>query len=79
MGRTFFGLTSAHKADLHKLLFAIVYGSKGAFSFDDVYKMPVHLRTFYKNQLEQVKEEEKRLLEGSTSSAPPKSKVKRPK
>ena len=55
MGQTFFGLTSEHKVEVHKLLFMLSYYSNGAFTFQDVYNMPVYLRRFYTKQLEEAK------------------------
>lgn len=58
MGQTFFGLTSENKVDIHKTLFTMAYYSNGAFSFEQVYNMPVYLRTFHMKQLEETKKRE---------------------
>ena len=58
MGRTFFGLTSEHKVDIHKTLFTMAYHSNGAFNFDQLYNMPIYLRNFHLKQLEEVKKKE---------------------
>jgi len=58
LGLRFFGLTSEHKADIHKVLFALVYYSNGGFTHSEVYNMPVYLRAFYIKQLEDAKTEE---------------------
>jgi hypothetical protein len=55
LGRTFFGLTSEHKIQIHKTLFSLAYYSNGAFSFQEVYNMPVYLRNFHMKQLEDAK------------------------
>lgn len=69
MGQRFFGLTSEHKVDLHKTLFALVYFSNGAFTFNEVYSMPIYLRNFYIKQLEETKKQEteelKKVAKGS--------------
>ena len=58
MGRTFFGLTSEHKVQIHKTLFTLAYYSNGAFSFEQAYNMPVYLRNFHMKQLEDAKSKE---------------------
>lgn len=73
MGLTFFGLTSEYKLDIHKVLFTLGYYSNGAFTHSELYNMPVYLRTFYLQQLEQAKKEEADAMEsaskkGKTSS-----------
>ena len=72
MGPTFFGLNSEHKVEIHKLLFMLSYYSNGAFTFQDVYNMPVYLRTFYKKQLEDAKKKELDAAKPSSRSKPPK-------
>lgn len=58
MGPTFFGLTPEYKLEIHKLLFAMAYNSNGAFNFEQLYNMPIYLRTFYVKQLEEIKVKE---------------------
>lgn len=58
LGLTFFGLTSEDKIEIHKVLFTLLYYSNGGFTFDQVYNMPVYLRTFYLKQLEDAKRQE---------------------
>jgi hypothetical protein len=58
LGQTFFGLTSEHKVDVHKTLFAMAYHSNGAFNFEQVYNMPIYLRSFHLKQLEEAKRRE---------------------
>jgi hypothetical protein len=70
LGQAFFGLTSEHKVEVHKLLFMLSYYSNGAFTFQDVYNMPVYLRTFYTKQLEDAKTQE---AEASKPKSRPKS------
>lgn len=56
----FYGLTPEYKLQLHKLIFNFLYASKGSFTYDDVYNMPVYLRNFYVDQLKKALEEEKK-------------------
>ncbi len=67
MGQTFFGLTSEYKLQVHKLLFTLAYFSEGAFTYTELYNMPIYLRTFYLKQLEEVKAEEQKAMKGATS------------
>ena len=72
MGRTFFGLTSEHKVEIHKTLFMLAYYSNGAFTTNDVYHMPVYLRTFYLKQLEEAKTRETEAVKPKVRPKPPK-------
>ena len=67
MGPTFFGLTSADKALVHKSIFTLAYFSEGAFSFDQVYNLPIYLRTFYLKHLEEVKLKEAEMMDPKNS------------
>mgnify|MGYP003386636528 CR=1 FL=1 len=72
---TFFGLGLDYKPILHKQLFDIVYFSKGAFTHDDVYCMPIYLRTFYYGELSKQLDLEKEAVDkangnGSNSKPP---------
>lgn len=48
------------------------YYSNGTFTFQDMYNMPIYLRTFYKTQLEDVKKKEMEMAKPSTRSKPSK-------
>jgi len=69
LGSTFFGLTSEHKLDIHKTLFMLAYYSKGAFTHSELYNMPIYLRTFYLNQLQEAKKEEANAVEKATKTS----------
>ena len=63
---TFFGLTQQYRLVFQNAIFDLIYHSNGGFSYQDVYHMPVYLRTFYIQKLnkmftDQNKEQEKRL------------------
>ena len=62
-GQRFFGLTSENKVEIHKLVFSLVYSSNGAFTFHDVYSMPVHLRMFYMKELGDQKSREQEAVQ----------------
>ena len=44
---TFFGLTPNYRVKKQEQIFDLVYHSQGGFTYQDVYNMPVYLRTFY--------------------------------
>ena len=44
---------------LHTQIFEICYHSQGGFTHDDVYNLPVYLRTFYYKKLHEAKQREK--------------------
>ena len=71
LGRTFFGLTSEYKIELHKTIFSIAYYSNGAFTFDQLYSMPVYLRNFYIKQLEDAKTKEAEMHKAAQRSSKP--------
>lgn len=71
MGQTFFGLTSEHKVDIHKTLFTMAYYSNGAFDFQQVYNMPIYLRTFHMKQLEEAKIKEADAVKSAQKSSRP--------
>jgi len=43
----FFGLTFEYNQKVFEQIFDLVYRGKGGFTFNDVYLMPVNLRSFY--------------------------------
>lgn len=55
---TFFGLTQEYKANLHKVIFSMIYYGKGGFNFNDLYNMPVFLRSFYLKEMNTAVEKE---------------------
>lgn len=71
MGRTFFGLTSEHKVEIHKTLFVLSYYSNGAFDFEQAYNMPVYLRNFHMKQLEETKNKEAEAYKSVRKSGKP--------
>jgi len=71
LGPTFFGLTSEHKVEIHKTLFAMAYYSNGAFSFEQVYNMPVYLRSFHMKQLEDAKIKEAEAVKSAQKGSRP--------
>jgi|TARA_R100000005_G_C4943345_1_gene166923 hypothetical protein len=44
----------------------MAYYSEGAFSFGDLYEMPIQLRRFYMDKLVEAKEEEKKRMDKAT-------------
>ena len=48
---TFFGLTSKYKVQKSEQIFDLIFHSKGAFTYNEVYHMPVYLRIFYLKRL----------------------------
>lgn len=72
MGQTFFGLTSEHKIEIHKVIFGLAYYGNGGFTFEQVYNMPIYLRNFYMKQLEETKKKEAELTKPKSTSKPQK-------
>jgi hypothetical protein len=69
-GSTFFGLTPEYKKSVHENIFVLAYFTKGGFTFDQVYFMPVYLRNFYLKQLQDMKQKE---ADAHKDAAKPKS------
>ena len=55
---SFFGLQSKDKPLIHEQIFQLIYFGKGGFTFDEVYNMPIYLRSFYYKRLEKQYNEE---------------------
>lgn len=72
MGLTFFGLTSEHKREIHKVIFGLAYYGNGGFTFDQIYNMPIYLRNFYMKQLEDVKRKEAEAMKPKSTNKPSK-------
>jgi len=58
LNHDFFGVTFEYKEKLHAQIFDFLYRSKGGFTYTDVYKMPISIRTMYMNRLAKYIEEE---------------------
>jgi hypothetical protein len=48
---TFFGLTPKYKVQKTEQIFDLIFHSNGAFTYNEVYNMPVYLRIFYMKRL----------------------------
>ena len=60
---TFFGLTPKYKVQKQEQIFDLIFHSNGAFSYNEVYNMPVYLRIFYIRRLEKFfKDKQKRRI-----------------
>lgn len=58
MTSPFFGLTPKYKLMVHENIFNMVTYGKGGWTWDDMYNMPIHLRTYYMNLLAKALEKE---------------------
>jgi hypothetical protein len=75
---TFFGLSPEYKLSLHSEIFSICYYSNGGFTQSEVYKLPIHLRRFYANQLIEAKKSEKDQAAKNQSTQPRPAKLSKP-
>lgn len=62
---TFFGLTSEYRIHLFTQIHEIVFHGKGGYSWEDVYNMPIWLRKFTFNKINEFYEKEKEAAEGN--------------
>ena len=53
-----FPVDPEYRPIVHKQIFELSYYSEGAFTFGDLYEMPIYLRKFYMNQLVDAKKAE---------------------
>jgi hypothetical protein len=68
----FFGLPINYSSILHKQIFELCYYGNG-FTQEGVYRLPIHIRNFYYNELSKAKEEEAKQMKNinkSQSSSP---------
>ena len=65
----FFGLPSNYSVLLHKQIFELCYYGNG-FTQMDVYRLPVHLRNFYYNELVKAKKKENDDVKQSQKNTP---------
>lgn len=63
MVQTFFGLTQEYKVEVLKTMMTVAHYSKGAFSFMELYHMPVYMRNFMIREFGKLKEEESKQIE----------------
>ncbi|MHA2407393.1 MAG: T4 family baseplate hub assembly chaperone [Candidatus Ranarchaeia archaeon] len=68
LDHSFFGITPQYKPAIHKEIFNLAYYSQGAFNQEIAYKLPVHLRRFYLNELKEAKQQEADQSKGSDSN-----------
>ena len=75
---TFFGLTPTYRVKKQEQIFDLVYHSQGGFTYQDVYHMPVYLRTFYILKMSKMFKEQKKDHEKAMKKAQSRSKSSRP-
>ena len=52
LGSGFFGLTSEHRSSIFSQIHEIVFHGNGGYTWDDVYNMPIWLRRFTFNKIQ---------------------------
>ena len=57
---TFFGLTPEYRLTLHRQIFDLVYHGNGGFTWDSVYDMPVWLRIFYIQRINELNDAQRK-------------------
>jgi hypothetical protein len=63
LASTFFGLTQEYKVEVLRTMMKVSHYSKGAFSFMELYSMPVYMRNFLIREFGKLKEDESRELD----------------
>ena len=59
MGLTFFGLTLTYRVSVFTQIHEIVFHGKGGYDYDTVYNMPIWLRNFTFQKMQEHFEKEK--------------------
>ena len=59
LDRTFFGLDSKDKADLHDLLFNLLWAGEGRWDWNTLYNMPIWMRKFWIHKLNKMYDDRK--------------------
>jgi len=72
-GLTFFGLTPTYRANIFNQIHEIVFHGKGGYDHDTVYAMPIWLRNFTFQKMNEYYEKEQEAMNKSKSKAPSKS------
>ena len=75
---TFFGLTSSYRLSKQEQIFDLVYHSQGGFTYQDVYNMPIYLRTFYIRKMSKMFSDQKKEHETAMKKQKARSKSSRP-
>ena len=78
LGWTFFGLTSKYKVQKQEQIFDLIFHSNGAFTYNEVYHMPVYLRVFYIKRLNKFFKDKNKAEQDAMKKAKSKS-ASRPK
>ncbi len=73
MGSAFFGLTPTYRASVFNQIHEIVFHGKGGYDHDTVYAMPVWLRNYTFQKLNEYYEKEKEAMDKAKSKTPSKS------
>ena len=76
---TFFGLTQKYKLQKADQIFDLTYHSNGAFSYTEVYNMPVYMRTYYIRKLNKLFEDQNKEHEKAMKKMQSKSRASAPK
>ena len=66
-----FPVDPEYKPIVHDAIFSLIYYSEGAFTFGDVYEMPVYLRKFYTDKLVEARKRENEQVKKATSTSRP--------
>jgi hypothetical protein len=74
----FFGLTLTYRITIFNQIHEIVFHGKGGYDHDTVYAMPIWLRNFTFQKMNEFYEKEQEAMNKSKSKAPAKSAPKGP-
>lgn len=68
MGQTFFGYKPKDRLELHDLIFEIIWAGNGKWDFQTIYNMPLPMRRFWVNKINEKNNLLNNKNNGSTTS-----------
>ena len=68
LDQTFFGFNPADRINLHDALFRLLWFGEGRWDWDTVYNLPIFLRKFYVNKVNEILERKSDQIEQQLQS-----------
>ena len=60
LGLTFFGFNDDYRADLHDLIFDMIWFGEGRWDWNTIYNMPIFLRNFWIRKMNDIADTRKK-------------------
>ena len=76
--QTFFGFKQSDRVKFHEQIFDLLWVGEGRWTWQDIYHMPIFLRTFYIKKINKLFDEKKKAMEKQRTKQSPKDKIGKP-